>query len=878
MTQQLPQPNGDVHVVMLVANDVSNDSRVKKEALAVAETGARVTVIGAASDGRRSIEPLGKALILRIPVAFRLRDERNRGRRRRRTWRPPLLGYRDRAARQARKLEIRGRLDDIKADSGFAVAARKSGAVSPLAYRAGTLGRGLRAARWKLARRGVWVRSGVGSRVDSVFQSGWRAWDGAAARMSWPARWRHVHPETYDYEVAFGDLIDQLAPDIVHAHDMHVVGVAARAAGRAKLRGRDLKVVYDAHEYVPGLSRYGPRTPRFIAAWARHEREYIGHADHVVTVSPAIARKLQDRHGLDHEPSVIINTPVMAAADTEVIDLRSRLRLGPDVPLMVYSGGVTRARGVETAVQALVHLPDVHLAVVSVPHVAIAPVNELKDLAAELGVQARVHYVNPVEPDEVVAFLSSADVGLIPILRYPSHEMALPNKVFEYVFAGLPVVVSDMPSLTEFVGSTGIGEVFRVEDAADLAAKVRTVLDDPAPYLARVTDPDFRREVSWEGQADKLRELYGQLLGRPLEIPAAGAGTEWVAPTAEQPRLLIGPSNSAGQAWQWATAVERYLPQVRAESLMADTGEFNFRAHRAVPSDQFRTDAAWMVDFASYVLRNVTHVLFEAARPLLGQARGQLFNSDLPTFEPAGITTGLIFHGSEIRDPKLHREWYRYSPFADPYDELTGRLQRACQTVHNAIRDYEGPRFVTTPDLLDFVENGIWLPVVVAVDELRTDRPVLERERPIVVHAPSRSALKGSAFVDPVLQDLHDRGLVEYRRLEGLPHSELMAIIQDSDIVIDQLLLGSYGVAACEAMAAGRVTVGHVADQVRSAIPADLPLVEATPDDLRTVIERIVTERDEAIKSAAAGVDYVQRFHDGRESARVLRGFLGIED
>ena len=71
--------------------------------------------------------------------------------------------------------------------------------------------------------------------------------------------------------------------------------------------------------------------------------------------------------------------------------------------------------------------------------------------------------------------------------------------------------------------------------------------------------------------------------------------------------------------------------------------------------------------------------------------------------------------------------------------------------------------------------------------------------------------------------------------------------------MVDQLLLGSYGVFACEAMAAGRVTVGHVADHVRDLLPTDLPIVEATPDDLSEVIERLVAEREEARKIADAG-------------------------
>ncbi|TDC54401.1 glycosyltransferase [Jiangella ureilytica] len=852
---------GRTHVVMLVANDVVTDSRVKKEAQAVADAGHRVTVLGVAADGRRSLELIGDVLVVRVPVAFQLRDERDRKRRSHRDWRPPFVGYPVKTAQAARKQALKARRAEL--------AGRTRGAGARLA--------GL---RLTAAERAAWLRAGMGNRADKAFRFGWRAWDGVAARTPWPARWRLVHPQAYDYELAFGPLLDQLAPDAVHAHDMHVIGVAVRAAERARAAGRRLAVVYDAHEYVPGLSRYGARTPRFIAAWANHEREYIGRADRVVTVSPAIARTLHQRYRLDREPTVVINSPSMTElTGDDVPGLRARTGLAPDVPLLVYSGGVTKARGVETAVEALPSLPGVNLAVVSVPHIDIAPVEQLRALAARLGVQDRVHVLNPVRPHEVVSFLSSADVGLIPILRYPSHEMALPNKVFEYAFAGLPVVTSDMPSLTEFMHQSGIGEVYRVGDAADLAAKVRTVLADPAPYRARLERPEFRREVSWEGQAQHLRELYADLLGAPTASASvaavAAAATPAPAPT---PHLLIGPSNSAGQGWRWARAVERYAPPAVAENLMAEAGSFAFRADHVVPAERFHHDAAWVVEFADHVLRTVTHVLFEAARPVLGQARGQLFTEDLPTLRAAGIAAGVILHGSEIRDPRRHRELFRYSPFGDPDEPLTHKLQQATQVVLGHLRDFDGPCFVTTPDLLEFIDDAQWLPVVVDVDDLATDRPVLERRLPVVLHAPSRGVLKGSAVADPVLSDLQDRGLIEYRRVEGVAHPELMAQVRDSDIVVDQLLLGSYGVMACEAMAAGRVTVGHVAGHVRAAIPAELPLIEATPDDLGAVVERLVAEREPAVKAAAAGPDFVRRFHDGRASARVLAPFLGVGD
>lgn len=76
-------------------------------------------------------------------------------------------------------------------------------------------------------------------------------------------------------------------------------------------------------------------------------------------------------------------------------------------------------------------------------------------------------------PDEVVEFLATADVGVHPLLAgIPNHEMALPNKLFEYVHAGLPIVVTDLRELGSFVRKHGLGEAFRSGDPADMAAGV----------------------------------------------------------------------------------------------------------------------------------------------------------------------------------------------------------------------------------------------------------------------------------------------------------------------------------------------------------------------------------------------------------------------
>jgi glycosyltransferase involved in cell wall biosynthesis len=167
---------------------------------------------------------------------------------------------------------------------------------------------------------------------------------------------------------------------------------------------------------------------------------------------------------------------------------------------------------------------------------------------------------------------------------------------------------------------------------------------------------------------------------------------------------------------------------------------------------------------------------------------------------------------------------------------------------------------------------------VVDADRWRTAATPLERPVPLVVHAPSKAAIKGTDLVEPVLESLAADGVIEYRRAEGLSHDEMAALYRSADVVLDQFRLGSYGVTACEAMAAGRVVVAHVDETVRAAVERragmPLPIVEATPATLRDVVAGIVHDRAGARERAAAGPRFVSTLHDGRAAADALRDFL----
>jgi hypothetical protein len=237
----------------------------------------------------------------------------------------------------------------------------------------------------------------------------------------------------------------------------------------------------------------------------------------------------------------------------------------------------------------------------------------------------------------------------------------------------------------------------------------------------------------------------------------------------------------------------------------------------------------------------------------------------------------VLLHGSETRRPAPHAERYAWSPFGRSENATqTSRLVKATDTVHALLERWDGPVFVSTLDLLDDVPGATWLPVVVGPDLFRPAPPPLQRERPVVVHAPSSPLLKGTGFVEPVLRRLDAEGVIDYRPLAVVPAAFVGDLLRDADVVVDQVVLGNPGVLAAQAMAAGRVVVAHLAEPVRERFPLPVPVAEATPADLEDVLRAVCADRERYAAQAATGVAFARELHDGRRSAAVLAGLVGV--
>ncbi len=315
------------------------------------------------------------------------------------------------------------------------------------------------------------------------------------------------------HELRLARVLRRLRPDALHAHDSNALVPVALAS-----RGSGAPFVYDAHD----LWLHRPRRQRSVlyhraqnAYYALIERLAVPRARATLTVSPPIARHLAGRYRLGRV-DLVPNYPDRPGVD-RTLDLRqlSGLEgLSSDTRIVLYLGGLMGGRGIESLVRAVALVEGVHLVLLGAGHLA----DDLVALAASTGVGDRVHLAGPVPPDEVVAYARSADVGVSPIV--PSclnYAYSLPNKLFQYMAAAIPVVASDFPQVRDVVVRSGAGLVVDTTDPLAIAQGLRRVLRDPeaAAAMGAKGRTAVEREYNWSTSATALLEAYGRIVRAP---------------------------------------------------------------------------------------------------------------------------------------------------------------------------------------------------------------------------------------------------------------------------------------------------------------------------------------------------------------------------
>ena len=265
---------------------------------------------------------------------------------------------------------------------------------------------------------------------------------------------------------------------------------------------KGIKMIYDSHEYFTETPELVDR-PRVQRVWKRIEGFVVPRLPEMITVCESIAELFHEKYGV--KCHVVRNIPARAALPPK--GNKKALNLPEDKHLLVLQGsGINIQRGAEELVEAMQYLDDCYLMVIGGGDVL--PI--LKQMVADLHIEDRVRFMPRMPYANMMAYTQLAELGFIldkdTNLNY---RFCLPNKLFDFIQAGVPIVASRLVEVGKIIEKYQIGLFIPDHDPKSIAATIKEGLSDTSRRavwqqgLARAAE-----ELCWENEQQVLLDIY----------------------------------------------------------------------------------------------------------------------------------------------------------------------------------------------------------------------------------------------------------------------------------------------------------------------------------------------------------------------------------
>ncbi|MDB5077620.1 MAG: hypothetical protein JWO42_3799 [Chloroflexi bacterium] len=237
---------------------------------------------------------------------------------------------------------------------------------------------------------------------------------------------------------------------------------------------------------------------------------------------------------------------------------------------------------------------------------------------------------------------------------------------------------------------------------------------------------------------------------------------------------------------------------------------------------------------------------------------------DLQLLKTLGKKVVFHLHGCDIRDPRRVRTEHAISACAECTIECLTPVKLRMQTTLDRFADAV---IVSTPDLLEFVPDAQYIPNPIdprSWNDLRESNGLELRTSGeyVIVHAPTNREIKGTRHIEAAVDQLRSEGLaVRLQLLEGLTQDKLHHACLEADLVIDQVLIGWFGLFALEMMALGKPVLAYIREDLQHA-GSEVPIASASPENLARTIRRLLTSSTEREELSRRGPAYIQSVHN----------------
>ena len=282
--------------------------------------------------------------------------------------------------------------------------------------------------------------------------------------------------------------------DILHANDLDTL-----LPNFCVSRLRAKKLVYDSHEYFTGVPELLDR-PMTRAIWEKLEAWIFPHLNHVFTVNQSIADLYEQKYKV--EVGVVRNLPLPFSSDSPH---QPRLTVSA---ILLYQGALNVGRGLELMIQAMDHLPNCRLWIIGKGDIE----EQLRVLAASQSYPERVEFKGFVPFEKLSILTRQATLGFsLEEDMGTNYRYASPNKVYDYIQARVPIIVSDLPEMGRVVNQYKVGQVLKSarRTPRGLASQVLGILDDPELYLSyKASCRKASAILNWDQEQDRVMKIY----------------------------------------------------------------------------------------------------------------------------------------------------------------------------------------------------------------------------------------------------------------------------------------------------------------------------------------------------------------------------------
>jgi len=298
-----------------------------------------------------------------------------------------------------------------------------------------------------------------------------------------------------EFNLKAANIAGKLKPDIVHAVDLDTLWAAVAAA--KKYGG---KVVYEARELYTELLALRNR-PIVKWFWRKLEKRLIHKADCIVTINHSIAGELSKRY-IIKDPTVVMNVAGSASIDRP-IDIRQKFNLTQKF-VLIYQGVLRPGQGIDRALRTIQGINDA-----GILFVGDGPYRtKIDEMARQLNIEDKVRFAGVVPPDQLPAYTAGADAGLLLMEATAlNNYLALPQKLFQYIMAGTPPIVSDLPELKRVVEDDNLGLVLKDDSSTGAAKAISAFLQKELAKSAQNCHK-VKSKYNWELEGKKLMDIY----------------------------------------------------------------------------------------------------------------------------------------------------------------------------------------------------------------------------------------------------------------------------------------------------------------------------------------------------------------------------------